>query len=132
VNADFHKNGVQIANIDAQRREAALHASGKLSGSIDNLVDSRPELSLILRGPISELADLDKSLASLGGEVLADLNTVPAQWDKTAKLYHSAREVLKPLVENEIANVRAEADRFAAQVRTHAVARAHAGFARAV
>ena len=76
VNADLQRALVLIDTLDVQRRDAALHASGKLVGSIDNLPESRPDVDLILRGPISELSDFEKSLAGFGGELLADAKVV--------------------------------------------------------
>lgn len=76
VNADVTKDLIDIATIDLQRREAALHAAGRLVGSVDDLNSARPDVDLIVRGPISELSDFDKSLSSLSGEVLADIKLV--------------------------------------------------------
>jgi hypothetical protein len=76
VNADVKRDLVDISTVDLQRRDAALHGAGKIVGSIDNLETSKLDLDLILRGPISELADFDDSLESLSGEILADLKVV--------------------------------------------------------
>jgi hypothetical protein len=76
LNADIARNVVQLTTLDLQRREAALHASGRLVGSIDNLPQIRPDVDLILRAPIRELKDFETSLGSLSGELLADLKLV--------------------------------------------------------
>ncbi len=76
VNADVQKSFMLLSSLDVQRREAALHASGKLVGSIDNLSEARPDVDIILRGPINELADLERSLDSFGGEFIADAKIV--------------------------------------------------------
>lgn len=76
ANADLQRGLILISTLDVQRREAALHAAGKLVGSIDELADTRPDVDIILRGPISELSDLEKSLSSFGGEILADAKIV--------------------------------------------------------
>lgn len=76
ANADVQKSLILLSNLDVQRREAALHASGRLVGSIDNLPESRPDIDIILRGPFSEFADFEKTLGSFGGEILADAKIV--------------------------------------------------------
>jgi|GEM_PF-5391045 len=76
LNADVQKGLILLSTLDVQRHEAALHAAGKLVGSIDNLGDSRPDIDIILRGPFSELSDFEKALGSFGGEVLADAKIV--------------------------------------------------------
>lgn len=76
ANADLQRGLILISTLDVQRRQAALHAAGKLVGSIDNLVESRPDIDIILRGPVSELSDFEKSLASIDGEILADAKVV--------------------------------------------------------
>ncbi len=76
ANAEIDKDLITLSTLDLQRREAALHAAGKLVGSIDDLENARPDLDLILRGPLSELTDFEKSLAPFQGEILADLKVV--------------------------------------------------------
>lgn len=76
LNADVEKSRIFLSSLDLQRREAALHAAGKLVGSVDRLEDARPDIDVILRSPFSELADFEKSLSSYEGEILADLKIV--------------------------------------------------------
>jgi hypothetical protein len=76
TNLDVQRNLVIFSSLDVQRREAAVHASGKLVGSIDNIEESRADVDVILRGPMRELTDLDKTLGSFGGELLADAKLV--------------------------------------------------------
>lgn len=76
LNADVQRGLILLSTLDVQRREAALHAAGKLVGPIDNLGEAQADIDLILRGPFSELADFEKSLGSFGGEVLADAKIV--------------------------------------------------------
>lgn len=76
VNADIKRSLIEVSTIDLQRREAALHGAGKIVGSIDDIKNAKSDLDLILRGPISELADFDKSIAALNGEILADIKVV--------------------------------------------------------
>lgn len=76
VNADIQKTRTIVSSFDAQRRDAALHASGKFVGSIDNPGDLRPDVDVILRSPFKELADFEKSLAPLDGEIIADVKMV--------------------------------------------------------
>ncbi|MGZ3720931.1 MAG: translocation/assembly module TamB domain-containing protein, partial [Bdellovibrionota bacterium] len=76
ANLDVQRNLVLISSLDVQRREAALHAAGKLVGSIDNIVDSRADVDVILRGPMRELSDFEKTLGEFEGEVLADAKIV--------------------------------------------------------
>ncbi|HEY8280678.1 MAG TPA: hypothetical protein VIH99_13700, partial [Bdellovibrionota bacterium] len=76
ANVDFFRGLVLIANLDVQRREAALHASGKLVGSIDNITDLRSDVDIILRGPARELSDFEKKLGEFGGEITADVKIV--------------------------------------------------------
>lgn len=76
LNTDVQKNLILLSTLDVQRREAALHASGKLVGSIDTISESRPDLDVIVRGPMSEFSDLDKTFDKFGGEILADVKIV--------------------------------------------------------
>lgn len=76
ANLDAQRNLVVFSSLDVQRREAAFHAAGKLVGSIDNLIETRADVDVILRGPMRELSDFEKALGSFGGEVLADAKVV--------------------------------------------------------
>lgn len=76
ANLDVQRSLVLLSSLDVQRREAALHASGKLVGSVDNLVETRSDFDVILRGPMRELSDFEKSLGEFEGEVLADAKIV--------------------------------------------------------
>jgi hypothetical protein len=76
TNLDVQRSLVQISVLDLQRREAALHASGKLVGSIDAPLDLRADLDVILRGPVRELSDFEKALGDFEGDVLADAKVV--------------------------------------------------------
>jgi hypothetical protein len=74
--ADASRNLISISSLDLQRKEAALHASGKLGGNIDTLDSSKADLDIILRSPLQELADFEKGLGSLRGDLLADMKVV--------------------------------------------------------
>lgn len=76
VGAYVRRNLVLVSSLDVQRKEAVLHASGKVVGSIDNANELRPDLDVILRGPVSELADFDQSLAAFNGDLLLDAKVV--------------------------------------------------------
>jgi hypothetical protein len=76
ANLDVQRNLVLLSGLDVQRRAAALHASGKLVGSVDNILEARADVDLILRGPMRELSDFEKSLGSFEGDVLADAKIV--------------------------------------------------------
>lgn len=76
TNIDVDRNQIQLINLDAQRKEAAVHASGKVIGSIDKLEDGRPDIDLVLRSPFSELTDLEKSLGQFQGEIISDIKIV--------------------------------------------------------
>jgi translocation and assembly module TamB len=76
ANLDIQKNLILLSALDVQRHEAAVHASGKLVGSIDHLEEARPDLNLILRSPFSELTDLAPSLGEFGGDLHADVRVV--------------------------------------------------------
>lgn len=76
ANADIQRDLVSVTNLDVQRKEAALHGAGKLVGSIDEIKNARSDVDLILRGPIGELADFEKSFKEISGEILADLKLV--------------------------------------------------------
>lgn len=76
VNADIQKNLIELSTLDLQRRDAAVHAAGKFVGSIDDVNNLRPDVDLILRTPLTELADFDKSFDKFQGELLADVKLV--------------------------------------------------------
>ncbi|MGZ3695517.1 MAG: translocation/assembly module TamB domain-containing protein [Bdellovibrionota bacterium] len=76
VGAFVRKNLILISALDLQRRDAVLHASGKLVGSIDNANELKPDLDVVLRGPISEISDFEKSFSSFEGDVLVDAKVV--------------------------------------------------------
>ena len=76
ANVDAQKNLVLFSSVDIQRREAALHAAGKLVGSIDRILDAKADLDLILRSPLRELSDFEKGLSQTKGELLADAKVV--------------------------------------------------------
>jgi hypothetical protein len=68
--------------------------------------------------PLRAVVDvLGQFKVAIKPDVLTDLGVVPGLWDKTTKMYHSAREAVKPLVENEIANVRGDAEAFSSEAR---------------
>ncbi|MGE3261215.1 MAG: translocation/assembly module TamB domain-containing protein [Bacteriovoracia bacterium] len=76
VGAFLRKNLILISSLDVQRKDAVMHAAGKLVGSIDNPNELRPDLDIILRGSIKEMADFEKELASFDGDVLVDAKVV--------------------------------------------------------
>lgn len=76
VNADIERNKILLSSLDLQRREAAVHASGKILGIIDKIEEAKPDVDFILRSPFKELSDFEKSLSSFDGEILADMKVV--------------------------------------------------------
>lgn len=76
VGAYVRKNLVLISSLDVQRKDAVLHAAGKLVGSIDNAQELRPDLDIILRGPINEISDFEKSFSAFEGDILAEAKVV--------------------------------------------------------
>ncbi len=72
-NSDVKKREVEISTIDLQRKSAVVHGSGKLVGSLDDFGSMKPELSLILRSPMAEISDFEKSLQELGGDLKGDI-----------------------------------------------------------
>ncbi len=76
LNADVRKDQITLATLDVQRREAALHAAGKITGSIDDLLNGKPEIDLIVRSPLAEFTDFEPAFRSFQGELLADVKLV--------------------------------------------------------
>jgi hypothetical protein len=84
-NFDLSRSLVQLTSVDIQRRDAALHASGRLSGNIDALEQGKAELDVILRSPLTELSDFEKSLSALKGDLLADVKVLGKLDDPTVR-----------------------------------------------
>jgi hypothetical protein len=73
LNLDIRKNRVEISTIDIQRRLAVLHGVGALKGTIDSPEEMIAELNFILRSPLKELADYEKSLQKIEGDLKGDV-----------------------------------------------------------
>lgn len=76
IGADISRKRIFISNLDLQKKEAALHGSGKIVGDIDNFSQSQLDLDLILRGPLDEISDYEPSIKKLHGSILANLRVV--------------------------------------------------------
>jgi hypothetical protein len=72
LNADVKRNRIDISTIDLQRKDAVLHGSGAITGSVDEVEQLRSELNIILRSPLRELADYDPSIKGLEGDLKGD------------------------------------------------------------
>jgi hypothetical protein len=84
-NFDLARNLIQLTSVDIQRREAALHASGRLTGNIDTPEAGRADFDVILRSPLTELSDFEPSLKALKGDLLADVKILGKIEDPTVR-----------------------------------------------
>lgn len=72
-NTDIKKREIEFSTLDLQRRNAVVHGAGRLIGTLDEVENLKPELNLILRSPMAELSDFEKSLGEIDGDLKGDL-----------------------------------------------------------
>ena len=68
----LRKNLVQIDSLDIERKNAVVHLGGRFVGDLNKSNEMKPELDMVIRGPLKEVADYFPSLKNLEGDISGD------------------------------------------------------------